>query len=373
MNLNDNQIFYRNPASGAIEFKELTDKAPYQQWAKNLHTGALELKEFASDSQLGLLRIADPVSTSLVQGYMPQTELIGDKLFTPVRMAKESGKFPAFGKEAFVIPTDLKRAIGGKVARILTQSGSITMSLSEYALGTAIENRERNEWAGTPEMLLNSKLNTVASKIALLREKNQAVLATTNGSYASGLSTSGASKKWGGATPTGDAVKDMLDLILLVQSYHGVRPNKVWFSPAAWALWRRNPAVLDLLKYQGTPISPAQVTKQGTAALLEVAECLVGYAVYGTGAKGGGGGVGKADLTMAYLWDSVNTACAGAMVVGTGGGIEPAFGYTYERLNSPIVESYYENATKSQVWDYEHFFDAAVTLTSAGGQYYSLA
>jgi hypothetical protein len=61
------------------------------------------------------------------------------------------------------------------------------------------------------------------------------------------------------------------------------------------------------------------------------------------------------------------------MIVGSGGGIEPAFGYTWERMNSPVVESYYENQTKSQVWDYEHFFDPAVTLNSAGGQYYSLA
>lgn len=337
-------------------------------YVRNPQSGLLETKEFA-DSQLGLLRIADTVMTSLVQGYT-NAEMIGDKLFTPVKMAKETGRFPAFGKEAFVIPTNLKRAIGEKVQRIQTQSGYVTMSLSEYALGVALENRERNEWAGSPDMLLTSKLNQVAGKIALLREKTQAVLATTNGSYASGLSTSGASKAWGS---TGDAVKDMLDLILLVQSYNGIRPNKVWFSPAAWALWRRNKAVIDLLKYQGDMASPARVTTQGTAALLEVQEVVVGYAVYGTGGKASEGGVGKGALTMGYVWDSVQSANAGCMITGTGGGIEPAFGYTWERANSPVIESYYDNSTKSQVWDYEHFFDPAVTLNTAGGQYYSLA
>jgi hypothetical protein len=364
------ELAYRNPSTGVLEFKDVSEKAPYQQYLRT--DEGLELKEFASDASLGLLRIADPVLSSLVQGFT-NAEYVGDKIFTPVKMAKESGRFPAFGKEIFVIPTDLKREIGGKVARILTQTGYVQMALSEYALGTSLDNRERNEWAGSPEMLLNSKLNTVAGKIALLREYNQAVLATTNGSYASGLSTSGAAKKWGGATPTGDAVKDMLDLILLVQSYNGVRPNKVWFSPAAWSLWRRNPAVLDLMKYQGLPADPARVSYAGTAALLEVKECVVGYAVQGTGGKGGGGGVGKASLTMSYVWDSVQSANAGACIVGTGGGIEPAFGYTWERANSPVIESYYDNRIKSQVWDYEHFFDAAVTLNTAGGQYYSLA
>jgi hypothetical protein len=340
----------------------------------NAQTMTHDVKEFA-DAQLGLLRISDPVATALVQGWMPQVSLIGDKIFTPVRFPKETGRFPAFGKEAFFIPADIKRAVGGKVQRIQTQTGYVTMSLSEYALGVSLENRERNEWAGAPDMLLNGKLNTVTSKIALYREKLQAILATTNGSYLSGLSISGASKKWGGATPTGDAVKDMLDLILLVQSYNGVRPNKVWFSPAAWALWRRNPAVLDLMKYQGTPANPAQVTYAGTAALLEVNECFVGYAVSGTDTSTviTDGGKGKSAPVMSYLWDSVTSANAGCVIAGSGGGIEPAFGYTYERINSPVIESYYDNATKSQVWDYEHFFDPAITLNSAGGQYYSLA
>ena len=364
------QLYYRTPSTGLLEVKEFSEHvSSYQRYVKDAN-GVLVLKEFASNSELGLLRIADPVSTRVVQGFPPQTTLIGDQIFTPLKMQKEAGYFPAFGKEAFVIPTNLKREIGGKVQRLQTQSGSVHMALSEYALGVAIENREKNEWAGSPDMLLTSKLNTVDSKIKLLREYNQAVLATTNGSYLSGLSTSGAGKAW---ASTGDAVKDMLDLILLVQSYNGVRPNVVWFSPAGWSLWRRNKSVLDLLKYQGTPISPAQVTQQGTAALLEVSKVVVGYAVSGTGGKASGGGVGKASLTMSYIWDSVQSANAGCAIVGTAGGIEPAFGYTYERDNSPVIESYYENQTKSQVWDYEHFFDPAVTLNSAGGQYYSLA
>jgi hypothetical protein len=341
-------------------------------YVRNPQTGLLDVKEFAAESTLQLLRIADPVSTALVQGFdYKKAGLIGNELFTPVRMPKETGRFPAFGKEVFVIPTNLKRDIGGRVQRILTQTGYVTMSLSEYALGVGLDNRERNEWAGAPDMLLNGKLNQVAGKIAGLREKNQAVLATTNGSYLSGLSTSGASKKW---ATTGDAVKDMLDLILLVQQYNGQRPNKVWFSPAAWALWRRNVSVIDLMKYQGTSAAPAKVTAVGTAELLEVSEVLIGYAVVGTpSAPGSDGGVNKSAVTMSYLWDSVQSANAGCAIVGSGGGIEPAFGYTWERMNSPVVESYYENQTKSQIWDYEHFFDAAVTLNSAGGQYYSLA
>lgn len=369
------KLYYRNPSTGIAEVKDFSEKiSTHQVWDKSYDPEGrqiIQLKEFAADAALGLLRIADPVITSLVQGYPVPTNFIGDKIFTPVRMAKERGKFPAWGSESFVIPTDLKRAIGGKVARILTQSGSIDMSLSEYALGVGIDDRERNEWAGSPDMLITSKINTVTTKISRLREKNQATLATTAGSYASGLATSGASKAW---ASTGDAVKDMLQLILDVQMGNDTRPNLVWFSPAAWQLWRRNKAVLDTIKFGSSSASPANVTTQLTAQLLEVEEVVVAYAAYGTGGKGGEGGKGKADLTKAFLWDSVvQSSNAGCVIRGTGGGIEPAFGYTWERMNSPIVQSYYDNATKSQIWDYEHFFDAAVTKTDAAGLYYSIA
>lgn len=328
--------------------------------------GSLAVKEFAADSQLGLLRIADPIAQQVVQGFSNDS-LIGDKFFPSVRMAKETGRFPAFGKEAFIIPANMKRAVGERVQRLITQTGYVAMSLSEYALGVTLENRERNEWAGAPDMLLNGKLLQVADKIALYREKLQMTLLTTYTNYASGNYLSGASKAW---ASTGDPVQDMLDLILTVQGKIGRRPNKVWFNPAAWQLFINNAAVLNRIKYGGSPITPAQMSASAAAQLLQVAEVHIGYAVYGYGSDGG---VKKTAPTMGYLWESVNSAAAGCAYVGSGGGIEPSFGYTYERVNSPVIESYYEYQTKSQVWDYEHFFDPAITLNEAGGIYYSIA
>ena len=262
----DAKLFYRNP-SGQLELKDFTERIPSHQRYVHNPEGALVLKEFAADSQLGLLRIADPVSTALVQGYTNAT-LIGDKIFTPVRMAKESGRFPAFGQEAFVLPGNLKREVGEKVQRLQAQSGYVTQSLSEYALGVAIENRERNEWAGAPEMLLTSKLTQVTDRIALYREYLQAKLATTYTNYASALRGSGAAFKWGGATPTGDPVSDMRKLILTVQSYVGRRPNVAWFTPASWELFIQNSAVLNRIKYGGSPITPAQMSTRAAAELL---------------------------------------------------------------------------------------------------------
>lgn len=333
---------------------------------RNPQSGLLEVREFAGDAQLNLLRISDPVATAVVQGYTNE-ELVGDKLFPTFRMEKESGRFPAFGKEAFIIPANIKRAVGEKVQRINTQNGYIYQSLSEYALGTSIENREMNEWAGTPDSLVNGKLLTVSQKIALYRENLQVVLATTYTNYASGNSASGASLKW---ATDGDPVIDMRNAILVVRKKIGRKPNKVWFTPTAFELFINNTNVLKRIQFGASPATPAQVTPEIVAKLLMVEECVVGYAAYGTGSDGG---KGKTAPTMSFLWESVNSACAGVAFVGKASGIEPSFGYTYERMNSPRVESYYENQTKSQVWDYEHFFDPAITQNEAGYIYYSIA
>jgi len=358
------KLFYRNPETGLIEFKEEFFKpAKIHRYVRT--DDGVKLKEFASDAALALLRISDPVLTALVQGYT-NAELIGDKLMTPVRVTKETGRFPAFGKEVFVMPNNLKRAIGQPVQRIVTQSGYIPLSLDEYALGVGIENRERNEWAGAPEMLLNGKILQVTSKIALYREYLQAVGCTTAGNYA----VSGAAKAWGGAG-SGDPVKDFDDLQEILVKKNGRMGNVGFFSWGAWVLFKNNSAVLNRIKYGGSPITPAQMTARAAAELLQVDEVVIGKANYAYGLTQGKFG-GDA-VTQAFIWDSVQSNNAGILIRGSGGGIEPAFGYTWERLNSPVVESYYENQTKQQIYDYEHFFTPAVTLNTAGAFYYSLA
>lgn len=334
---------------------------------RNPQSGKLEVKEFSgADAQLALLRGPDTIARNVVQGMVNQ-KLVGDSLFTPVKVQKRSGQFQVFGEEAFVIPTNIKRSIGEKIQRIQVQDGFIPLSLSEYSLACQVENSERNEYAGTPDQLVNGRLLRVAAKLALYREKTQSILATTYTGYASGLGLSGAALNW---ATSGEPITNMLDLLDLVQIQVGMRPNKVWFSPAAWRLVCRNASVLGTIQGGATRVIPAMVKKELIAMLLEVDEVIVPTAIYGTGSDGGHK---KTTLTKGYLWEAVGNACAGVMVVGTGTGIEPAFGYTWELEANPVIESYYENQTKSQVWDNQNFYDPAITLNRAGAMYYNLA
>lgn len=328
-------------------------------------SGSVELKEFAADSALSLLRVSDPVLEGISQGFQTDIPMVGDKIFNPVQMDKESGRFPAWGKEAFKI-YDTKRGLYQPVKHMVSQTGYIQASLSQYALGFEVDLRELNEYAGTPDQYLTSKQNMVMTSLRIQRENAQAVLATTSSSYASGFAVSGASKQWGS---TGDPVKDLLQAILQVQKQNGRRPDNVTFSPAAWILFINNASVLDRIKYQGTNVNPANVTENMVAQLLSVQTVQVGYAVSGAGA---GGGKGQADLTMGFIWDSVQSANVVISITGRGLQI-PAFGYTYEKKDSLKVESYYLPQTQTQNYDTSMFYDAFVTLNNAGFLYYSLA
>ena len=193
-------VLFRNPKTGLVELREFSDRAPYQAWNKvrdGQGNASIELKEYAANDQLGLLRIADPILTTNSQGYPKQKGFIGDEIFPPIKVAKESGRFPAWGAESFIIPSDLKRGIGQKVVRLQNQSGWILFGLDEYAEGFNVENRELNEWAASSDQLLFGRQMMVDSHLALVREQIQSVLATTVGSYASGFVLSGAAKAWG--------------------------------------------------------------------------------------------------------------------------------------------------------------------------------
>lgn len=340
-------------------------------YVRNPQSGRIEVKEFSGGgSSAALLRVSDPVLTNLVQGYSSE-EFVGDRLVTPVEMPKQSGRFPSFGEEAFVIQGDMKRMAGGKIARLNTQSGYVTASIDQYALGVAVPQEDLVEWAGSPDMLINARTLAVTERILRYREYLQAVAVTTTTNYASGNYISGAGKAW---ATTGDPIKDFDDAQQQIIKSIGRRANVAWFTPGAWQLFRNNTSVLARIVYGGSNSKPAMLSREAAAALLEVDEVVVCNATYGYGGgPGSDGAPKKTALTKAFLWESVQSNNAGLLIRGTGSGIEPAFGYTWERAGSPIVESYYENQSKSMIYDQQHFFTPAVTLSKAGFIYYSLA
>jgi len=66
----------------------------------------------------------------------------------------------------------------------------------------------------------------------------------------------------------------------------GFMPNKLVIGRSVFVALKNHPDILDLIKYQGTPANPAQITTNALAALFELDEVVVTEAVYNTAAEG---------------------------------------------------------------------------------------
>lgn len=324
-------------------------------------TGKAELLEYA-DYTLSQARISDPVLAQYSIGYK-NADMKGNVHFPIIDTDKLSGRFPAFGREAF-ISYATKRALGQRVKHIETSEGYVQLALSEHSLGFHIDRLELSEWAGSADQLLVTKQGQVDDAIALDLEIQQAQLATTVGNYANGYSYNAAKANTGMDSTEIDLYELIDNALLAVLLATGKRPSVMTLSPKAKHVIGANQSILDRMKYQGMPADPAKVTLQTIANMFDIKTVQVAEAVVD---QGSGGGVDQATNTPGFVWDTVGTTSGNiALAVAGKGWGEMSFGYTYKKKGSPIVESYYENRTKTQNYDSEHFHDAMLVKNNAG-------
>lgn len=328
---------------------------------RSKQTGKAELIELA-DYTLAQARISDPVLTEYSLGYK-NADMKGDVHFPTIETDKLSGRFPVFGREAF-ISYATTRALGQRVKHIETSEGYAQLSLSEHSLGFHIDRLELSEWAGSPDQLLITKQTQVEDAIALDREVQQAQLATTVGNYAAGYVYDASKAATGIDFSQVDLWQLITNAILAVQLATGRRPAVMTLSPQALLNIGFNQSILDRIKYRGDKADPADVTEQTLAALFNIKTVQTAYAVVD---QGSGGGVGQATNANSFVWDGVGTTSGNIALATAGKGWgEMSFGYTYQKKGSPIVESYYKNENKTQNYDSEHFFDAMIVKNNAG-------
>jgi len=319
--------------------------------------------EFA-DPILGTLRIADPILTSQSQGFR-NTELVGDVLFPAVPTEKETGKFPAFGQEAFKLH-NTKRNLRGDVAKMNVVQGAVTLTLDEHSLGFELDDRELEEFAVSKETLMLARQFMVDDAVALEREINRAIAATTSGNYSSSNKTSGAGFAW---ASTGDPIQNIQTGREAIRQAIGRYPNVAIFDPKAWNLFRNNAAVRDRIKYSGSFNDRAMVSTDIAASLLELNKVVVGTAVVGSGL---GGGVGETALTKQDVWGAVQQGNVILAYVGTGI-MQPGFGMGAIKKGYPKATSYRWEPRKVMVYETEHIYGDIVTYADAGYLAYSIA
>lgn len=121
-----------------------------------------------------------------------------------------------------------------------------------------------------------------------------------------------------------DPVNDVKTLSTNLQLTTGIRPNSIAFGQQVWDKLTTNAAILDRLKFFGTPGNPTVVTEQAVAALFGLKQILVSSVVQATSNEGAaslttGFVIGK-EFVLFYVPDApgIDTPSAGYTYSWTG-------------------------------------------------------
>jgi hypothetical protein len=324
--------------------------------------GKPRIVEFG-DPVLAAARIQDPILTTQSQGFR-NTDLIGDLFFPMVPTEKETGRFPAWGKEAWKLHFT-KRSLRGEVAHMEAVQGYIKLEEDEHSLGFELDDREADEYAVGRESMMFTRQTMVDDALALEREINRAIALTTYGNYNAGNYQSGSGFAW---NASGDPITHFQAGREAIRAKIGKYPNVAAFDPTAWNKFRNNAAVRDRIKYSGSFAERAMVSLAAAAELLEVDQVVVGKAVY-TGTIFPG--AGETAAVTGDVWGAVQAGNA-ILAYRALGIMTPGFGMGAAKKGYPKTTSYRWERTKSWVYETEQIYADVVTLKDAAYLMYGI-
>lgn len=214
---------------------------------------------------------------------------VADRIFPTVPVLKQSDRYFVYSRSDFNRNTMRKRAPGTESAG---SGWRIDNTPSYYAdvwsLHKDVEDQVRANTDSPLDMDRDSTL--FLAQQALI---NREVQFTTNW-FTTGLWT-GASVDVTGvsASPAGNTVlqwndsnstpiADVKAYATRIQQTSGFRPNKLVMGRQVWDKLSEHPTITDRIKYGASPGSPAIITKQAVAALMEIDEILVMEAIQNT-------------------------------------------------------------------------------------------
>lgn len=293
-------------------------------------------------------RVVDPVLTNIARGYRNAT-LIGTTLLPVVRVEKEGGKVPSWGKEAFKIYTTL-RAIRANSNRIRPeQRGMIPYVMDEHDLEYPVDYREAQE----DIFNLRDHGRRVAQDGVLLdQEKAIADLLTNPLSYPVGCSEQLIGNDQFSAYETSKPTQVVADAKEACRQKIAVDPNTLYMGSSVFNTLKFHPELLGLVKYSMKGIVTAELMKE----IFGAENILIGKAVFADDA-GNFGDVWGDVLGWAYV-PSANG--------GEHNQYSPSFGYTLAKRGSAIVDSYTENGGKLEIIRYTDIYESKILGAEAG-------
>lgn len=299
--------------------------------------------------QLQQLRVVDAVLTELARGYS-NSQLVAETLFPIATMAKEGGKIPKFGKEAFK-QYATERAIRGNSNRINPDARTtVDVVLTEHDLEYPVDYREEAEDVFPAEQ---NAVMVVTEGIKLRLEKMCADLAQTTTNYASGntITLSGNSQF---TNKNSDPIGVVEDGKAAIRGKIGQQPNTMLIGAAAFKALKNHTQLLERIKYSMTGVATVELMKQ----IFGIANIVVGEAIYAN----------DAGTVLSDVWgDNIILAWVPtASAPGQRTYYRPSFGYTLRKSGYPSVDKYTEFGGKLSLVRCTDLFAPKIVGSDAG-------
>lgn len=298
--------------------------------------------------RLNNIRVVDPVLTQLAWGYMNPT-FVADKLFPTVKVEKEAGKFPIFGKEAFKAYNTLRAIRGGSNVLVPENITTGTYVLAENDIGYPIDYREDADAMFNLQQWATKAAQDI---IALGKEVDAATLATTTGNFGSNTVTLTGNDQWDVVHADSLPIADITTGKEAIRAGIGMYPNVMIVSATAYASLATHSTILERVKYTSLGV----VTPQVLAAILDIPNVYVAGAIKSTDAG-----------VFSDVWGD---DCILAYVPGAVGGVnsmyQPGFGYAFQKNGNPQVDTYFAEGGKIQIVRSTDIYDVQISAAAAG-------
>lgn len=247
---------------------------------------------------------------------------IADKIFPLVPVQKQTDIYLKYNRGYF-FADEAGRMVRAPGTRAATTGFAIdktnTYRAVNYAIGVEIPDEIRDNQDSPLNMDRDAAL-MLKDLQRIRRERAFAAAFMTTGVWTGQADKTGGSDftKWSDYAGS-DPFKDLEDGIDSIEGNTGERPNRATMGAIVWRRLKHHPDFIDRINGGATTGSPAQMTKERLAQLLEIDEVLVGRAIYRSSDEG-------ASLTLARIMDddlllTYTPSSPGLMV--------PSAGYTF--------------------------------------------
>jgi hypothetical protein len=297
----------------------------------------------------------DQVLTQISVGF-PNTGLVGNVLYPPVTVRKQSDKYYVFGREAW-LPEDDIRAPGTEANEIPGLQLSLdTYYAQEHALQIPVTDEER-ENADAPLSPDRDGTELVTGKILIGRELVQKNIATTAANYAPGMTTTlVGTAQWNDYTNS-TPIADIKTGRRAINGQIFLDPTVAIFPYQVMSTLEDHPDFIERIKYS----ERAVITPEIVAALFGLPQIVVPGAGINTANPGQAPALGYIwgkDVLLAYV-----PPRAGMRI--------PAYAYEYvwgfNGSTPQIVDRWREERRASDIVRVRRRYDHKMVAVDANG------